>query len=390
MSVLTSFGSEQDPGVNNFKFQVELLIYRVVLFKDRPPLREELGGYREPQRPQVVHDPLRVYVKVEPALSLHRVNDTVRHAVRDNQLHVAAVKVLKVVLMRRLLHRAVIHQRPNIKEEVQVHHVVVDLGWAGHPPVNVELATLAELRHAHIEHLLLVVGHASERVRQSPVENPDTESIDCVHGDVLHKVKDLVHEELVNYASSGGDSRFAEVNLYIVKLRVEQAMVRRLKIKRRKSDSVLNLKVKRARLREEPESILIVHKETPILYEGKLYKYNFLTVPDHLGVIERKVAEVDRNRRVPEVCVSELKPKKRRHLQFELPVVLHVVTCVEEFAPVGQQVLLDHLADSLGEADPDRGVHVEPRPLLFLGRVNRAVDMVPVGFGDRQLCLGHE
>ena len=246
----------------------------------------------------MVHDPLRVYLKVKPALSLHRVQHTVGNAVRDNQLHVAAVKVLKVVLMRRLLHRAVIHERPNIKEEVQVHHIVVDLGWAGHPPVHVELALLVELRHAHIKHLLLVVGQASKRVRQSAVEHPHTESIDCVHGDVLHQVEDLVHEELVDPASSGDDFRFAKVDAEVVKLRVEQAMICRLEVKRCKSDRILNDKLQRARSREEPEPILIVHKETPILHEGKLNKNNFLTVPDHLGVIERKVAEVNRNRRV--------------------------------------------------------------------------------------------
>ena len=130
-------------------------------------------------------------------VALHGLEQAIRHAVAENELHILVFEVvLKEVIVLVWLLKTVMVVRTDVEKERQVELVVVDLRVSCEPPVDVEVASFVELGDGHRQHVDLVVQCHFCQIVQVLVDDACAKQVVSVLQDVLAQVEDLPVAEL--------------------------------------------------------------------------------------------------------------------------------------------------------------------------------------------------
>lgn len=171
-------------------------------------------------RIEALNHELCVDLVLEPVVAFHSLEQAVRHAVAQYELHILVLEVVLkevIVLVWRL--KAVMVVRTDVEKERQVELVVVDLWVSCEPPVDVEVASFVELGDGHRQHVDLVVQCHFRQIVQVLVDDARAKQVVSVLQDVLAQVEDLPVAELSPRALMV-QLRMSNAHLEIVQVRV--------------------------------------------------------------------------------------------------------------------------------------------------------------------------
>jgi len=115
-------------------------------------------------------------------LNLQCIKEAIDNSVAQNKLDVFFIEVLEKVIVLIAENFALSRiTSSHIKKEIQVHHLVVDVGSLRQCVINIEIPVVPKLLPVISKAIMLAIGEASEVLRKHHVVNSRAKSIQGSH-----------------------------------------------------------------------------------------------------------------------------------------------------------------------------------------------------------------
>lgn len=146
----------------------------------------------EGTRTKVLHHRLGVECVVKKVLLLHCCKEAINNSIAQNELDVFFIEVLEkvIVFVAENVAWAII-TCAHIKKEIQVHHIIVDVGSLCQRIIDIKVAVVPKLFPIISESIVLAIGEASKVLRKHHIVDSRAKSIQGSHWDVLCNCEDL-------------------------------------------------------------------------------------------------------------------------------------------------------------------------------------------------------